>query len=555
MTAPSRIAAGTVRLASRYAARSMARYATRALKPAGPPKAALVALAASAATLITTAALGPSAAVEPLPGTPPLGAAAHPSSVLVTALLVITVIAGAYGVLGCLDALKRGWALRVRWLLAASMLVAVALGLMAPVGSSDPGSYAAYGRLAATGHDPYAIAPDALTGPYQGLAEEPWRATPSVYGPIATGEQWLAATIAGNGQHAPAYAVFLLGIVNALAFVATGLLLQRLARGQAGRRRAAVLFSANPLLLFEGVAGAHLDVVVTLFVVAALYACRRTTNYVSRRTTNDAFRQTPQNIFRRAMNRVPLGTFAAGALVGIAAGFKASAGLVGLGLAWVAAAMNPRRHLVALAAGAAAVLVPSYLLAGPHVFDQLRQASNFVSFADPWRLVTHLLESVLGHDSARTFIKTGAWIAFVVLALLLNRGLPGPRPETARAGFVDTSVACARATLVLVLAWLLTAPYVLPWYAIVAFALLVLLPASGFDRLLVFWTAILAVAYLPGRASVPGGSVGGLVKLPGWLHGALDVWKSGFAPVLLFGIAVIAALLCVRPRASAVTGT
>ncbi len=526
MTVPSRIAAGTVRLAGRYAARSVARYATRALKPAGPPKAALVALAASAATLIATAALGPSAAVEPLPGTPPLGAAAHPPSVLVTALLVITVIAGAYGVLGCLDALKRGWALRVRWLLAASMLVAVGLGLMAPVGSSDPGSYAAYGRLAATGHDPYVTAPDALTGPYQGLAEEPWRATPSVYGPIATGEQWLAATIAGNSQHAPAYAVFLLGIVNALAFVATGLLLQRLARGQAGRRRAAVLFSANPLLLFEGVAGAHLDVVVALFVVAALY------------------------VFRWAMDRVPLGALAAGALAGVAAGFKASAGLVGLGLAWVAATMNSRRHLVALAAGAAAVLVPSYLLAGPHVFDQLRQASNFVSFADPWRLVTHPLESVLGHDSARTLIKTGAWIAFVVLALLLNRGLPGPRPETVRAGFVETSVAAARAGLVLVLAWLLTAPYVLPWYAIVAFALLALLPASGFDRLLVFWTAILAVAYLPGRASVADSMAGGSVKLPGWLHGALDVWKSGFAPVLLFGIAVIAALLCVRPRAS-----
>ena len=517
MTVPGRVAAGTLRLAGKYAAR----YASRALRAAGPPRGALAALATSAAALLATAALGASAAVEPLPGHPPFGAAAHPSSVIVTGLLVVTVVAGTYGLLGCLDALRRGWALDVRWLLGASMLAAVVLGVLAPVGSSDPGSYAAYGRLAATGHDPYATPPAALTGPYRGLAEEPWRAAPSVYGPIATGEQWLAAKIAGDGPHAPAHAVFLLGFGNALAFIAAGLLLQRLAAGQAGRRRAAVLFSANPLLLFEGVAGAHLDVVVTFFVVAALAA------------------------FGRRTRPAALGTFGAGVLGGVAAGIKASAGLAGLGLAWAAGSerKDPKRRLVALALGAAAVLVPSYLLAGPHVFDQLRQASNFVSFADPWRLVTHPLESILGHDSARTFIKTCAWIAFAVFVLLLNRGLPGPRPASRVIGGTDvlTGVGAARTALVPVLAWLLTAPYVLPWYALLAFALLALLPASGFDRLLVVWTAVLALAYLPGRSAV---------ALPGWLHDTLDVWKSGFAPPLLFCTSVIAAVLCLRSRAT-----
>jgi hypothetical protein len=131
-----------------------------------------------------------------------------------------------------------------------------------------------------------------------------------------------------------------------------------------------------------------------------------------------------------------------------------------------------------------------------------------------------------------------AWIAFAVMALLLKRGLPGRRV----AGVITATpphVGAARSALVLVLAWLLTAPYVLPWYAVVAWALLALVPASGYDRLLVIWTAVLAIAYLPGRQ----------VPLSRGLHDALTVWKSGLAPVILLGVAFAAAVLSWRRRA------
>jgi hypothetical protein len=493
MTVSRRVATLTLWLARRHA--------VRVLAPGRTPKLALAAVAASIAAAIATAALGPSAAAQPFAGALPLHADAHPGTAVVTALLVFAVVAGAYGLAGCLDALRRGWALDVKRLLIASSLAAAALGVLTPIGSADPGSYAAYGRLAATGQDPYATPPSALTGAYATAAETPWRTTTSVYGPVATAEQWVAAKLAGDGPHAPGRAVFILGLINAAAFIVTGLLLQAVAAGRAGRRRAAVLFSLNPLLLLEGVAGAHIDVLLTCFVVGGVALLGR---------------------------RGVLASFAAGVLGGAAAGVKASAALAGGGFAlFTLGDRHAVRRLVALAVGAAAVLVPGYVLAGPHAFDQLGHASGFVSFADPWRIVTHPLEWLMGKDAARAVIRVAAWVAFVVLALLLRRGLPGGHSGRGMPGRPHP----ARPAAVLVLAWLFTAPYVLPWYAVLPFALLAVLPSSAFDKVLIFWTSVLGIAYLPGRDP----------------H-ALDVWKSGFAPPLLLCAVIAAAVLCARRR-------
>jgi alpha-1,6-mannosyltransferase len=501
---PGRLAALVLWLARRSIAKR--------LRPAAPPRSGVVAIAVSVALVATTAVLGPSAAVEPLPGRLPLSWHAHPPAAVVTVLLAAAVVAGSWGLLRCLNAVRTGWAVDPRRLVWGSSAAAVVLALLPPVGSADAGSYAAYGELAATGRDPYAMAPSALTGAWHAIAEPPWANTKSVYGPLATGEQWLAAKLAGSGAAAPAHAVLALDLAGALAFVVTGLLLQRLAAGSGGRRRVALLYSANPLVLFEGVAGGHLDVVLTMFAVAAvaLLAARRT----------------------------PLLALLAGLAAGAATAVKASGALVAAALAWAARVRGPDRlaRPAAVAIGAAGVLVPAYLLAGGHAFDQLGTASGFVSFADPWRIVTHPLEAAFGHGAARVLIRTAAWLLFAVLALLLFRGLPG--------GDIGTGVAApdalgiARCCLVLVFAWLLTAPYVLPWYAVPAFAFLALLPRSGYDTLLVAWTAVLALAYLPGRD----------VRLPTAVHAAVTSWKSGAAPVLLLGIGLAAAVLSLRGR-------
>jgi hypothetical protein len=501
------IAAAVLRLA--------ARQATRVLRATPTPRGPLVGLAVSFALMLVTAGLGPSAAEQPWAGHPPFAAQIHPSAGLVTALLAAAIIAGTYGLLGCLNALKHAWTPDPRRLLAASALVVGVLAVLPPIGSADPGSYVAYGRLAATHHDPYATAPAVLLGNYGAAVEDPWRSAPSIYGPLATGEERLAASIAGGGANGPAHAVFLLGLVNALAFLGAGLLLQLLAGTAPARRRAALIFSANPLVVLVGVAGAHIDVLVAFLAIAAVAAVGPRSSRVG-------------------------GALVAGLLGGAAVAVKASAALVAVALAWSRQG-RPRRPFGArpvFVVGAAAVLVPAYLIAGHHAFDQLRHASGFVSFADPWRLVTHPLEWLLGHGAARDVVRVAAWIAFAVMALLLRRGLPGRRPVGANGEVRSSSEAAARSALVLVLAWLLTAPYVLPWYALVAWILLAALPASGYDRILATWTAVLALAYLPGRQ----------VPLPRWLHDVLTVWKSGTAPVLLLGVAAVTAVLSLRRR-------
>src|SRR3954465_8690885 len=159
--------------------------------------------ATSVALVAATAALGPSVTVPVRHGGgfPPYAATAHPSPATVTTLLIAAAILGATGLLLSWLALRRGWRPSIRPIVLAGCCAAVLLCLLPHIGSADPESYAAYGREAAIGIDPYAGDPSALAArgdPYGAIVEAPWQHTPSVYGPLATLEQDAAARIAGN---------------------------------------------------------------------------------------------------------------------------------------------------------------------------------------------------------------------------------------------------------------------------------------------------------------------------------------------------------------------
>lgn len=441
--------------------------------PPGAGKAALAFLAAGIGLLLAAGLLGTSAAAPPLPGgpgwLPPYDLGTGPSAGLVTGLLLGSALAGAVGLGVAMLALRGGWAPDPRRLTIAGAVAAAAAVLVPPMGSADHLVYAAYGRLTATGGNPYldTAADLARSGDPVGRAvEAPWQDTPSVYGPVATAEQWLAAKIGGTSVHTT---VLVLTLIGAAAFVLTGLLLQRAVRTREARARVALLWSLNPLLLFVGVNAGHIDAFAVALAVGALVAVRRS-------------------------------PVLAGVLVGLACATKITLGLFVLALAW--GLRHRRRDLAAmlgtgLAVGVLAYL-PVYTAGGGDAFAQMRENSKLVSLAMPLRLAVHPLESALGADTARNLIGLVGYVTLALVAWLLA---PVVMRAAARGPLRDgVSADAAGAVALLTLAWLLTAPYSLPWYDVAAWAPFVLVAASGADGLLLGRTTVLVCAYVPGRA-------------------------------------------------------
>lgn len=452
--------------------------------------------------------LGPSVFQPELagtPGQPPYDLAAGAGPHLVTALVAAAIVIGTAGLALALRALARGHPLRPRPLLVAGLVATAALALVPPTGSGDHLSYVAYGRIAALGQDPYVISPDELAGdPVVGAVEPPWTWTTSVYGPLGTAVQLLASWIGGDSVR---LTVFVMAVVNALAFAATGLLLHRLTRGDDGAQaRAALLWTLNPLLLYELVAGMHIDAIAIVFAVAALGVARAGT--------------------RRS-------EWAAGAFVGLAVSVKVTVGLAGAGLLW--AARRSRRSLLALIGGGLIAVVVTYGLAGPHALDQVRRASKYVSLATPWHLVAPWLDATLGKGISRPLIGVVSLALAVGILVLLWRALPWrTAPEGPHTDWVNGPV---RFGFAAVLAWLLAAAYVLPWYDGLAWALLALLPLSRFDGLLLARTALLALAYLPART----------VTMPADLVWLVDVLRAQIIPWAMTVLLVLT-LLTARGR-------
>ncbi|MFI7586103.1 polyprenol phosphomannose-dependent alpha 1,6 mannosyltransferase MptB [Spongisporangium articulatum] len=422
--------------------------------------------------VVATAAAGESAAAPGLgPHTvlPPWDAGRHPASGAVTVALVAAYALGGLAVLLGLRAVSRGARLPGRVIGVGGALAVLACVLVPPLGSADHLSYVAYGRIAAQGGDPYAVAPIGWHGgtdPVTSAVQPPWQDTPSVYGPVTTALQAVAAE-AGNGNLRTT--VWFWQLIAGAAFLLTAYLLDRITRPDpAARTRAALLWTVNPLLLAELVAGAHVDVLAVAFAMAALALAARQ-------------------------------PFAAGLALGGAVGSKVTFALFGLAILWALVTRLPRRDAGRAAGlgalGALLVLVPAHLWSGSHTYGQLHRATRSISFATPWRLVADNLDGVLGADTVRSLAGPLSAGFAVLLALALGRALRG-HPT----GVPDeVTGAAARAGVVLALAWVLTVPYALPWYDAIAWAPLALLAPGVLDGVLLARLTVLAVAYAPGR--------------------------------------------------------
>lgn len=450
----------------------------------GPAVVAVAGIALSIVVTIAIGALGPSAVVPPLPGPawqPPYSLDAHPGGHLVIALEAVAIVLGALGLGAGLLAVRRGWAPDPRRLLLAGCLAVVVLAFLPPSGSADHLNYAAYGRMVVLGHDPYATGAVALHGdPVADSVERPWQEEPSVYGPVATAVQALAGLVGGDSVR---LIVFVLALVNAAAFVATALLLHRFTRDDRARQaRAALLWTVNPLVVYQLVAGMHVDTLAIAFVVAALVTAG------GRRW------------------------WTTGPLLGLAIAVKVNAGLVALGPAWDLR-RQPRKLAVVAGTATLTVLVV-YLLAGPHSLDQVLHASKSISWATPWHLVQRGLQAMFGEGAYRVWIQIGSLLLLALLATsLLRHRRPHLPPASPSGTAMPFRIAGGWVAVGMVVAWLFATPYALPWYDGLAFALLAIVPATALDGFVVARLAVLSLAYLPARQDGQPPDLGWLVTV------------------------------------------
>jgi hypothetical protein len=419
----------------------------------------------------------------------------HISVGVAAVLLWIAIIVGACGVVAGLVAIQRGARPSVRAILIAAAVTVAVLTVLPPAGSTDAFDYAAYGRIMVLGHSPYVMTPHSLRLMHNAFAHSvpvTWDKFVSVYGPLATFEQFLAAKLGGLSA---ARITFWLKLWNSVAFGIVAFAADRMLRSDPAQRlRAHLLWTINPLLLWDLVAMGHVDL---LAAAAGLFGLL-------------ALGKQPETA-RPSLARV----LAAGVLVGVAADIKINFVLFGLAVAWVL-----RRSLAALAtaaAGALVVLVPSYAWFGMPAVHALSARRNGTSADSFYRLF--LLPSWRPH------LAEIAAAVVIAMAVLAYRRMP--------AG--DRARPVIRVALVLSVAWLFFWPYQFPWYDSMIIVLLMFYPVTRLDWLVLGRIAAGTIPNTPGNPAGPPGHVLGLLH-----HYSVAV----FAPLVLMAAAAGVVVLC-----------
>jgi hypothetical protein len=423
----------------------------------------------------------------------------HMSAGVATFALWIALIIGGLGVVAGLGAVQRGARPSVRMILIAAAVTVVLLTVFPPAGSTDAFDYAAYGRLALLGHSPYVDTPHLLRVTHDAIAKSvptTWQKFHSVYGPLATLEQFFAAKLGGTSA---ARITFWLKLWDSIAFGVVAYVADRMLRSNPAQRlRAHLLWTINPLLLWDLVAAGHIDVLAAAFGLLGVLVLGQHSETV-----------------RPPLLRV----LAAGALIGAAADIKANFLLFGLALAWVL-----RRSLTGLAtaaAGGLVVLVPGYAWFGMPAVHALSARRNGAS-ADSF--YTQIFGSHI-----RPHLAEIAVVLVIAVAVLAYKRMP----------MGDTTRPVIRAALVLSVAWLFFWPYQFPWYDSMIIVLLMFYPATRIDWLVIARIVAGSLPNTPGNPTNPSGHVLGLLH-----HWSIVV----VGPLVLLAAALGLVILCLTQR-------
>ena len=415
-------------------------------------------------------------------------------------VLLTTVALAAF--VAVLVAQRRERSLAMRSVVLASVLLLAVAVAVPPQGSRDVWSYASYGRLV-TVHkvNPYKVAPSRYPDdPFVRRMAPGWRPYGTVYGPVFTLASAQGMKAAGDSA---LRARLFFQLLAALAVAAAMALVWRRTR-DAG---AVAFVGLNPVLAVGVVNGGHNDVLVGLAVLAGVLVA-----------IDD----------RPAM---------AGLLLGIGALVKV---VVVLPLLAVVAYLLVRRGVraaVEAGVGGAAVVVAGYsMVGGLAALRPIQDVTTHQSRASVWEAL--LRWGAIGSARLRASPTT---IQQVQMAAALTVGVVALVVVLGRLRDRDPALATAGALV----AYLLAAAYVLPWYAGWALPVLALAWRSRLSMLALAHASLLLLAY-DDRYTV--------VAHRTLLHRLLyDLWARALPALEVAAIATLVAVSAVRlarrPRA------
>jgi hypothetical protein len=384
---------------------------------------------------------------------------------LASAILYTAVVLSCVGLAGMLWAHSQGWRPDPRRLLMVSTVVVAIMVCLTPVGSSDTASYAAYGRLASLGQNPYSANSlqwlAAHDPGYVKVVGLQWKNQPSVYGPVATWIQSFAAWI--GGPHV-ATTIWILMILNGLAFLAIGLVLLKTSRDPL---RATLFWTANPVLILELVGGGHFDTFVAAAAIAAIQLARR-----------------PPRLWSDAL---------IGVVIGLGCGVKITALLVALGLAYPLLLRREWLRVARIAVIAMATVALEYSFYGVAALKPLFAGSQWVTLPSPWWFLQAIGDALGVHKGTLSLLISCLWIvSMFVVAWFVYKRISAEQPREVVAPFALTY------------AWVLVAPWVFAWYTALPWVALTQVPRNRMTRWLTIVTAVLAIWHSSGGWVVPG---------------------------------------------------
>jgi hypothetical protein len=431
---------------------------------------AVACITVSLAVMIAASVAGPSITVPAMAhapgGAPPWWVSLGLSQPVVLFIMWGTAVIAAIGVGAGLLAVARGARPPVRPRRVASFIVIAAFVVTPAAGTTDTQSYAIDGNMVTLQHSPYVFTPATMVtlGDTLAVGSPPtWAHALSDYGPIATGEEWVSAELGG---HSMALITFWLKLFVALAFGAVVLLFDRLFRDDpAMRLRAHLLWSLNPLLLWEIVASGHIDGLAVAFGVAGLTVLRFSPAGAG------------PSLARCA---------AAGTLLGAAACTKSPLALFLLGALW-AVRRSPAR-LACVLGGWLWLTVAAYAIAGLPAVKVLFQRGNQITWDNLYQLLYRPLGlgGTIGADLPPGWVFPLALALFIGVAVLAFFRLPDRVPL----------LPGVTPALALSLAWILFWPFQRPWYDVMLIALLVLYPSSRLDAVVLLRLCFGAITYM-----------------------------------------------------------